>query len=78
MLPSTDEQDAVALFLSNFVFRGPGVARFLLQCFLSSFPLNLVNRLLCSLGNCSYFWSTEFALEQKVFIAKGNVKMYLH
>lgn len=71
VLPPAHKQDGVVPFLSNFVFWGPGVARFLLQDFLSSFPLNLVNRLLCSLGNCSYFWSIEFALKQNVFTANG-------
>lgn len=71
VLPPAHKQDGVVPFLSNFVFWGPGVARFLLQDFLSSFPLNLVNSLLCSLGNCSYFWSIEFALKQNVFTAKG-------
>lgn len=73
MLPSSppDKQEGIALCQSSFVLWGPGVARLLLRDFLSSFPLNLVNRLLCSLGNCSYFWSSEFTLRQKVFTAKG-------
>lgn len=64
-------EERPAPFQFSFLFWGPSVGSFLLRNFLSSFPLNLVNRLLCSLGNYSYFWSTEFSLRQKVFTAKG-------